>query len=217
MDELLRFVCLYEPQEDGEKLKFMCNSIYLLNCPKNNRIYSLKDLSLDLSWHAKSRTLYETLRTYLPLPCLSTLRNLTRVANNIDDTKFFSSVFNATDERNRGCVLIIDESYIKATVAYRGGSIFGCPGKVATTFLCVLVKCFFVSKHFLVKLLPCHELKAIFQFEVITEVIQQLESCGAKVVALINDNNRVNQSFFSCFKAMNQSTPWIVKSPVDEN
>ncbi|GFO40880.1 traf-interacting protein [Plakobranchus ocellatus] len=53
-----------------------------------------------------------------------------------------------------------------------------------------MAKCFFGSKHFLVKLLPCHGLRAIFQFEVITEAIQQLESCGAKVVAVINDNNK---------------------------
>ncbi|GFO39905.1 transposable element p transposase [Plakobranchus ocellatus] len=42
-----------------------------------------------------------------------------------------------------------------------------------------------------------------------------LENCGANVVAVINDNNRVNQSFFKKFIQQSPETPWIVQSPSD--
>ena len=220
LEELLRFIRIYKPVEDSsKKLDFLCESVSLLNIPKNSRVYSLENLSLGLSWCSKSRVLYEILRHYLTLPSLSTLRKLTRIAKNTDDARLFSTVFNNMEERNRGCILIIDEIYIKAAVAYRGGVVFGYaadhPDKIATTFLCIMVKCFFGSKSFLVKLLPCYALTAAFQFNVVKQVITLLESCGARVFGLVNDNNRVNQAFFGYFEKTNLSAPWIVKSPVD--
>ncbi|RUS83569.1 hypothetical protein EGW08_008675 [Elysia chlorotica] len=152
------------------------------------------------------------------LPGLTTLRKVTRAARNLEDEKLFRSVFSQMREGNRGCILIVDEIYVKASIAYRGGQLFGYaadyPGKIATTLLCVMAKCFFGSKSFLVKLIPCHALKADFQFQIVQDVIAMLESCGANVFGIITDNNRVNQAFFKSFTVPDVSKPWIAQSPI---
>jgi len=86
-------------------------------------------------------------------------------------------------------------------------------GKVANTLLCVMVKCLFTKRKFLAKLIPCHALNADFAHQCISNVIVTLENCGATVIGLITDNNRVNQACFGKFSALNADTPWVVKSP----
>ena len=130
-------------------------------------------------------------------------------------------VFFTQEERSRNCILIIDEVYVKSTVSYSGGVLFGYaednPGELAKTLLCVMVKCLFSSKKFLIKLVPCHALKAEFQYKCVTGVLEMLESCGATVIALINDNNRVNQAFFKMFPGWSVESPYLAKSPSSQS
>ncbi|GFO49402.1 transposable element p transposase [Plakobranchus ocellatus] len=95
---------------------------------------------------------------------------------------------------------MLDEIYIKASLTYQGGVVFGyCvdqPDKFAATLLCIMVKCFFTSKKFLVKLLPCHALNAKFLFNCVQDVLASLGRSGASATAIVKDNNRVNQAFF---------------------
>ena len=122
------------------------------------------------------------------------------------------------EERSKARILIIDEIYIKASLTYRGGTVFGYakdhPDKLVTTLLCVMAKCFFGSKTFLVKLIPCFALKAEFQFNCISNVITTIENCGAQVLGLVCDNNRLNQRCYSMFNKSNPAKPWIATSPV---
>lgn len=215
LEEVLRYVRHYS--DEDVKLDFLLQALQRYNSPKNSRLYSLEDLSLAFSWYAMSRALYIQLRTYLCLPSVTTLRRITQVAKNTEDAVLYSSIFRQLDERSRGCILIIDEIYIKSSLTYRGGTVFGyaedCPDKLATTLLCVMVKCFFGSKSFLVKLIPCFALKADFQFTVINNVINTLEQCGAAVLGLLCDNNRLNQRFFGMFNTPDPTKPWIARSP----
>ena len=187
--------------------------------PKNSCVYSTGDISLALSCCSNSRALYTKIRESLQMPSVSTLGTVTRQTKSLDGASLFKSVFANIEERCRSCVLIIDEVYVKASLTYRGGSIFGyaadCPEKLATTLLCKMVKCFFGSKTFLAKILPCHALTAAFQHQAVTEVKQSPETSGAKVLGLINDSNRINQSFFKMSTAVDINAPWIVQSPVD--
>jgi len=204
---------------DDKKLTFLCRAVVLMNSKPNSRIYSINDLTLAFTWYAKSRALYTLLRDHLQLPSVSTLRRITGISKNVQDSDVFMKFFNSADLRSRGCILISDEIYVKSSITYRGGYLYGDsvdePGKAATTLLCIMVKCFFGGKTFLAKLVPCHALKADFQYKVVCDVVSQLETCGAKVYALINDNNRLNQRFFSMFTPHEASKPWIVKSPAD--
>ena len=110
---------------------------------------------------------------------------------------------------------------MKASLTYKGGEIFGYAAddengnKLATTLLCVMVKCFFTSETFLVKLLPCHALKADFLFNCLTDTTIHLTQCGAHVMGIIFDNNRVNQSCFKKFTPKDDNKPWIVESPAN--
>jgi len=219
LDEVLRFVSCLECDPSDKKLTFINRVITLMNAPRNSRIYSHEDLLLAFSWYSQSRSLYVQLRDYLHLPSVSTLKKITSVAHNTTDDKLFHLLFRDMEERCTYCILIIDEVYVKASVSYRGGTIFGYavdyPEKVATTLLCIMVKCFFSGQTFLAKILPCHALKADFQFHQVCNIIQALEKRGAKVVAIVNDNNRVNQSFLKSFKPMDTTAPWKVESPAD--
>ncbi|GFO27806.1 transposable element p transposase [Plakobranchus ocellatus] len=80
-----------------------------------------------------------------------------------------------------------------------------------------MVKCFFGGPTFVAKILPCHALTAEYQFKKTCELINTLEGCGAKIVCIINDNNKVNQSFFNTFHKSDPAFPWIAKSPVDNS
>ena len=85
-----------------------------------------------------------------------------------------------------------------------GGVFFGYAENMdgdipANTVLGIMVKCLFTGKKFLAKLIPCACLTSEFQFDVISKLVYQLEECGGKVLACINDNNKVNQSYFGLF------------------
>ncbi|GFN85502.1 traf-interacting protein [Plakobranchus ocellatus] len=74
---------------------------------------------------------------------------ITSFAKNVQDEQLFSSYFSQQDERCRGCIIILDEIYIKASLTYQGGVVFGYsvdqPDKFATTLLCIMFKCFFTD------------------------------------------------------------------------
>jgi len=217
-DELMRFVTSMEHDSKNiEKYKFLMRQVHLLNAPKNTTLYSMDDFCQAFSWFARSRSLYEDLRKSLLLPSVSTLQKLTRMAKNLDDETMYTSFFQKQEERCKACILIVDEIYVKASMTYRGGILFGDsidqPGKIASTLLCIMVKCLFGGEKFLVKLLPCHGLTAAFQFSCITDVITMLEKCGGQVLAVICDNNRTNQACYKSFTPVSENTPWIVDLP----
>lgn len=71
-----------------------------------------------------------------------------------------------------------------------------------------MVKCLFTGKKFLAKLIPCAGLKSKFQYDLVSNLIYTLEDCKAQVLACINDNNRVNQSYFKLFPGYTKESPF---------
>ena len=102
---------------------------------------------------------------------------------------------------------MIDEIYVKPSLCYHGGKVFGKaqnnPEELATTVLAIIVKCLFGGPEFILKMIPVHRLTASFQYD-------QLEQCGAKIVAVICDGNQVNKSFFKRFETVAEK-PWLTK------
>ena len=219
LGEVLRWV--REGPEADSKHSFLLRQDQLQNSPKNSRLYEMDDLCLGLSWCTRSRSMYSEFRNYIQLPSLTTLGRVTRMAKNTDDEDLHARVFGQLEERAKACIIIIDEIYVKASISFRGGVLFGYavddPTKKATTLLAIMVKCLFGGPKFLVKLIPCAGLKADFQFQCVQEVLLSLERSGAKVVAVINDNNRMNQAFFRMFCPISPETPWMVRSATDED
>ncbi|GFN86926.1 hypothetical protein PoB_001343200 [Plakobranchus ocellatus] len=101
------------------------------------------------------------------------------------DAEFNKSMIKDLDDRNKFCIDIVDEVYVKASVPYRGGVVFDYtyavdqPGKKGKTSFFIFVKCFFGGPVFMAKILPFPVMKADFQCSQLCEIFTSLESCGA--------------------------------------
>ena len=51
-------------------------------------------------------------------------------------------------------------------------------------------------------MIPVYQLTASFQYDQVMLIIDQLEQCGVKMVAVICDDNQVNKSFFKHFETV---------------
>ena len=204
-------------QLQAETKTFVERQIQLGNKPRNSEVYTIKDLTLAFSWYVRSRSLYIQLRKHMILPSLTTLRRITRIAKNTADETLYTKMFKNMEERDKACILIVDEVYVKSGITYSGGQVFGLskdnPKEPAKTLLCVMMKCCHSRKKIIAKMIPCHKLNAQFMHDCVVDVIQLLHRCGARVVALINDNNKVNQKFFTLFRVFNSRCPWIASNP----
>ena len=69
--------------------------------------------------------MYTELRKYIQLPSLSTLGRIRRTAKNTNNEALYRYIFDKLEERSSNCIVIIDEIYVKASIAYRGGVLFG--------------------------------------------------------------------------------------------
>ncbi|GFO27734.1 transposable element p transposase [Plakobranchus ocellatus] len=225
-DELIRFV--RDPSMDGveaaesTKIDFIQRQVQLLNTPKNQKVYNKNDLCQAFSWYTVSTSLYNRLRSCIQLPAKSILQKITRTAKNMKDDSLFHLFFDKQPERSKNCIIIVEEVYVKASLTYFSGTLFGYAAdqekngtKLASTLLCIMVKCFFTYETMLVSMTPCHALTADFLFHEVTSVVKKLELCGGRVHAFICDNNRVNQKCFSMFTLKAENTPWEVDQPAD--
>ena len=161
-----------------------------------------------------SRSTYNRLRDDYQLPSVSTLTRLTSKVGNMDDLSFIREVICNLEERQRNCILMVDEIYVKATLSYHGGRVFGRaqnkPEKLAKTVLGVMLKCLFGGPVFLIKMMPVRDLTADFQFQEVSLIMNNLQNGGAHVVSIICDGNRTNPAFFKMFDT-NEDSPWVTK------
>lgn len=119
-DEVISYVHKEQEHNDDDRFAFVERQVFLLNIPKNNRVYDFNDVNMAFSFYTLNRHLYAKLRKVLQLPSISTLKKVTRASTNIDDDRFFTSFFKAQEERSRSCTLIADEIYVKSCLTYRG-------------------------------------------------------------------------------------------------
>ena len=97
-----------------------------------------------------SRSLYSRLREDYELPSITMLTNLTSKVGNLEDNDFVSSFLgNIQDIRQKNVIFLIDEVYVKPSLMYQGGNVFGKAVKhLATTVLSFMIcwhYLFFVS------------------------------------------------------------------------
>ena len=60
------------------------------------------------------------------LPNITTLAKLTSKVKALDDMSYMQKVFSQSDdERQKRCLLIIDEAYVKSILQYHVGIVFG--------------------------------------------------------------------------------------------
>ena len=94
---------------------------------------------------------------------------------------------------------------------FTGGMFFGraqdAPDLPAKTVLGLMVKCLFTGKKFLAKLIPCAHLTSAFQYQVVSRLIRHLEESGARLLAVLSDNHKINQFFHKLFPGYHPATP----------
>ena len=76
------------------------------------------------------------------------------------------------------------------------GQAINNPSKLANRVLSYMVLCMFGGPKFLCKILPVKEMGADLLFDKTNPLPKNLKDAGAKVIFIIYDGNRVNQSFF---------------------
>ena len=104
-------------------------------------------------------------------------------------------------DQQKTCVLLIDEVYVKASLTFHGGQMYGKAvnqeGKLATTVCTFMLKALFGGPEFVARALPVCGLTSVFLLEQYKPIIQQInEIPNAEVVAIITDGHRINQKFF---------------------
>ena len=109
------------------------------------RVYSIETLTTE--YFAMSRATYSKLREDYQLPSVTTLTGLISKVGNTDDLTFIKEVVSGVTERQRTVIIMADEVYVKSTLSYHGGKVFGRaqnnPNKLARTVLGIMIKCLF--------------------------------------------------------------------------
>ena len=160
------------------------------------KLYKPEVLMRAFEYYATSRTLYKKLQKDYKLPSIKTLTNISSKVNNSSDGKFLSEVFESVPLKQRKCVIMADEIYVKQSLLYHGGTIFGKaendPKSLATSMLGIMVKCLMGGPTFFFKMIPIKGLDAQFLFEQVQQAVSLIKDTGTKVVSIICDGNRTN-------------------------
>ena len=180
-------------------------------------LYSSNTIVRAFEYFSVSRALYKRIRNDYQLPSVSTLQKLILKASKLNNDEFILHVFCKLTNRQRQCILIVDEVYVKASLTYRGGELFGKsvnqPDKLAKTILSVMIKCLFGGPTFIVCMIPVCCLDSDFQYEVVDSILGSISNANGSCVAIICDNNKVNVKFFSLFETLEEK-PWLTKNNI---
>ena len=76
-------------------------------------------------YFATSRSLYKRLINDYQLPSVSTLTRITSKVSKVEDVPFLKRVLDTTEKKQKYCVLLHDEVYVKKMLLYHGGTVFG--------------------------------------------------------------------------------------------
>ena len=178
------------------------------------KLYSPEMIIRAFEYFSMSRCLYHKLRDDFQLPSISTLTRITSKISNIDESAFLSTVFNTLDVKQRTCIILQDEIYVKKMMLYHGGKVFGRsaddPTSLAKTVLGIMLTCLNGGPKFLSKLIPISKLNSEFLHEQIEFTRKAVVSIPSDVKAIVCDGNRINQAFFKLYPTIS-SKPWITK------
>ena len=135
---------------------------------------------------------------------IKTLTRLSSKVKCVDDANYLKTLLNnLNDDRQKSCVLILDEVYVKSMLTYHGGVLFGHavnkPNVLANTVLGFMIVTMFGGPKYLHKMLPVRNLDATFLFEQTNTVISSIKHAGGNVLAMVCYGNHVNQAFFKMF------------------
>lgn len=211
IDVALHHLNQKEPTQHERVLQEHIDSMKPIRVGK--KMYSPEILIRAFDYFATSRCLYGKLRQDYKLPSEKTMSNLTSKVNKLTDKSFIEEVFsNLKDDRQKQCVILVDEVYVKLALSYHAGTLFGKAknniDELANSVLGIMVKCLFGGPTFLFKMTPVKGMTADFLFQQVTDTIDLIKSAGGNVKVNVYDGNRTNQSVFKTFDTV-EGKPWL--------
>ena len=214
IDEALRFLNQKEFNNHEKVLQQQFDAMKPVRV--GHKVYSPDTLVRAFEYFSTSRCLYGKLRNDFKLPSEKTMTNLTSKVNKLSDKNFLTDVFsNLKDERQKQCVVMVDEIYLKLALLYHAGKLFGKAEnnkEVLANAACeIMIKCSFGGPEFLFKLVPVRGMSAEFLFQQVEDTLNLIRSVGGTPKVNIYDGNRTNQSLFKTFETV-KNKPWLTTS-----
>ena len=210
IEEVVRYLHSHE-QEHKVEIIHQQMGVSATSRGKHN-MYPAEMIVRAFSYYVVSRSLYERLRKDFKLPSVRTLQRITSANNKASDEVFMKNMFSSVDREKKLCVLLHDEVYIKKSLQYHGGEIFGNaendPSSLAETMLGQMVVCLHGGKTFLTSMLPIAGLSSTFLHNQVTKTMENIAESSGKLKAIICDGNRTNQACFKKFTTV-ESEPWL--------
>ena len=215
IDEVIRYLRL---KEETRHEKVLQQHIECMK-PKNIGVktYSMEFIMRAFNYFASSRNLYNILREDYKFPSIKTLQNITSKAKNFSDQEYISNIFKNIEGRQKQCVILLDEIYLKQSLLYHGGELFGKaannPDALANTSLGIMIKCLLGGPTFIFKMIPVKGLTASFLYEQVNTTLKMIQNASGIPVSIILDGNRTNQKFFKMFETVPMK-PWLTTSGI---
>lgn len=210
LDEVVRFLRCKESTRHENVLQ------QHIECMKGNdigaKIYSTDIMIRAFNYFASSRHLYNNLRADYKLPSIRTLQNMTSKVGNMSDQYYITNVFNKLEDRQKQCIILVDEIYVKRSLLYHGGQLFGKAennkDELANAALGIMIKCQFGGPSFLFKMVPVRGMTADFLYDQVDATLKIIENANGRPISIIADGNRTNQKFFKMFETI-PLKPWL--------
>ena len=82
----------------------------------DEKTYSSDTIVRTFRYYAATKSCYEKFHTDYKLPSVRTRRKLTSKASKLNDKEFVSNIFSNLDEKQRKCIVLGDEVYVKPSL-----------------------------------------------------------------------------------------------------
>lgn len=117
-----------------------------------------------------------------------------------DNQNYFGFMCKELTDMQRKLIIQIDEIYLNASLQYKSQSVVGYaennPEAVAKTVQAFMVSSVFGNFREIVRLFPSSGLNGNDLSELTKNVVDFVQSFNCQVIAIITDNNRINQNLF---------------------
>ena len=150
------------------------------------KMYSTDIIIRAFNYFASSRQLYSKLREDYQLLSIKTLQNMTSKVNNLSDQSYITSVFNKLEDRQKQCIILVDEIYVKRSLLYHDGQLFGKAhyneDELANAVLGIMIKCQFGGPSFLFKMIPVKAMTAEFLHEQVKATLALIHNASGVLI-----------------------------------
>ena len=152
LDEIIRYL---SHKESCHKIDIIMEQHSITGKSNGNKyLYSTDTITRAFEYYATSRTLYKRLCDDFQLPNIVLLQRLTSKCSKKDDEQYITSILNELKSYQKRCIVLLDEVYVKPSLTYGGGKVFGFAtddkDAVAKTLLCVMIKCLYGGPQFII-------------------------------------------------------------------